>query len=258
VKQALDRSLRIAATGISFATFGAAGLLCGFVLLPLVRLAPGSARERDFRCQFLVRRFFRLFIRLMESMGLLRVSVHGADRLEQTGQLIVANHPTLLDAVFLVSLMPRADCVVKSAVLSNPFMRSVARCTGYLSNELQEDLISACAERLQSGRSLILLPEGTRSPRGGLGPFQRGAAHVALHSGLPLRPVVIRCDPPGLMRGQKWYDVADRRLEISLECCEPIHVGEISADGRRRGAAARRVTAELRDFFLKRLQTLPR
>jgi len=194
---------------------------------------------------------------MMEALGLMRVTAHGAESLQQTGQLVVANHPTLLDAVFLISLMPRADCIVKADILSNPFMRSVARCTGYLSNELQEELIEACAERLRSGRSLVLFPEGTRSPKGGLGPFQRGAAHVALASGVSLRPVVIRCDPPGLMRGQKWYDVADRGLEISLECEEPIHVPESPPDGRGRGAAARRVTAELRDFYAKRLQTLP-
>lgn len=257
MKRKIARYWRIAATGISFATFGLAGLVFGVIVLPLVRLVPGSDRERDFRCQFLVRRLFVLFVRMMERLGLMRVTVHGGESLQTTGQLVVANHPTLLDAVFLISLMPRADCVVKGAILSNPFMRNVARCTGYLSNDLQDQLIDACSERLRSGRSLVLFPEGTRSPKGGLGPFQRGAAHVALAAGVPLRPVVIRCDPPGLMRGQKWYDVADRSLEISLECGDPIQIPESQPDGRGRGAAARRVTVELRDFYAKRLQTLP-
>jgi len=255
VKLRLARLWRIAATGISFATFGAAGLVCGSVVLPIVRAWPGTEPERDFRCQYAVRRFFRAFVRMVEALGLMKVAVHGAERLQEPGQLVVANHPTLLDAVFVMSVMPRADCVVKSAVTTNPFMRSVARCAGYLSNDLEGELVDACVSRLRSGRSLLLFPEGTRSPRGALGPFQRGAAHIAFRSGRPFRPVVIRCDPPGLMRGQKWYDVADRSLEISIECCDLIYVEDAPAPGRGRGAAARRATAELRDFFGKRLQT---
>jgi 1-acyl-sn-glycerol-3-phosphate acyltransferase len=246
----------VAGTGLSFATFGAAGFFLGVLVLPLMRLLPGSPRERDLRCQYVVHRAFRIFVRMLEALGLLSVRSRGAEALREPGQLVVANHPTLLDVVFLVSLMPQADCVVKREVLANPFMRGVAACTGYLSNALGDELLDACAERLRSGRSLVLFPEGTRSPAGGLGEFQRGAAHVALRSGRPLLPVVIRCDPPGLLRGQKWYAVPDRPMEITLDCAQPLHLPDAAQVRRGRGAAARRLSAELRDFYVKRLQNL--
>lgn len=243
-------------TGISFAVFGIGGVILGLLLLPAMRLLPGSVRERELRSQAVVHRCFGFFVRMMEGLGLLEVTVRGGEALREPGQLVVANHPTLLDVVFLVSLMPQADCVVKREVLSNPFMRGVAGCTGYLSNSLGDELLDACAERLRSGRSLVLFPEGTRSPAGGLGDFQRGAAHVALRSGKPLLPVVIRCDPPGLMRGQKWYDVPPRPMAITLDCSEPIHPAADARGRRGRGAAARVLSAELRDFYEKRLHNL--
>jgi len=151
------------------------------------------------------------------------------------------------------SLMPQLDCVVKREAWSNPFMRGVVEAAGYIPNDAGEQLVDRCVERIEQGGSLLIFPEGTRSPEGELGPFQRGAAHTALRSGRPLLPVSIRCDPPTLMRGQKWYDVPPRRMQFSIEVGEPIAPPRLT-DEAPRGLAARRMTAELRDFFAKRLQ----
>lgn len=252
----IDRAWRVVRTGLAFAFFGLAGLVLAGVVLPVVRRRPGTLQQREIRSQYMVHRTFRIFVQFMLALRLFDLEVRGAELLRQPGQLVVANHPTLLDVVFLVSLMPQADCVVKRATFANPFMRGVVRGTGYLSNDLGEGLIDACADRLEAGRSVLLFPEGTRPLGGALGPFQRGAAHVALKSGRPLRPVWITCDPPTLMRGQNWYDVPERRIHYTFECCEGIDPADLAGPGESRGAAARKISAALRDFFTKKQQTL--
>jgi 1-acyl-sn-glycerol-3-phosphate acyltransferase len=250
----ITRIRRALGSGVSFALFGLSGLLLAFVVFPVLRRLPGTQPVRQRRCQAVVQRFFRGFLRFTEAIGVLRMQVVGAEALQEPGQLVVANHPTLLDAVFLMSLMPQADCVVKRATLSNPFMRGVIRGTGYLSNDRGGELVEACVERLREGRSLLVFPEGTRSPAGGLGSFRRGAAHVALESGKPLRTVVITCTPPALGRGQKWYDMPDERLEIRIDCRAAFDPAPIAHGAASRGVAARRVTAALRDFYAKKQQ----
>src|SRR5262249_60365367 len=136
-------------------------------------------------------------------------------------------HPTLLDAVFLLALMPQADCVAKQATWTNPFMSGVVSATGYLSNELGNDLVDTCAERLAVGRSVLLFPEGTRSPKGGLGPFQRGAAHVALRAGQPLRAVLLTSDPPGLDRDRRWWQMPTQRLRIGVDARDALDPAEL-------------------------------
>jgi 1-acyl-sn-glycerol-3-phosphate acyltransferase len=241
-------------TGLSFAVFGLAGLALGAIVFPAMRLAVRDPAAREQRCQRLVQRCFALFVRLMVGLGVLVVDVRDGEKLAEPGQLVVANHPTLIDVVVLVSLMPQADCVVKREAWSNPFMRGVLRATGYLPNDGGDALVEACAERLRAGRSLVLFPEGTRSPEGSLGPFRRGFAHVALASGAPLRTVVIRCDPPTLMRGQPWYDVPERRVHLSVHCGGMVDARELAGDAPTRGAAARRVATGLRDFYAKTMQ----
>lgn len=255
MRRRISRAWRIVGTGISFSVFGILGLLLAATAFPLLRVAVRDRVQREFHNQKLIHWIFRLFVRLMVAVGVLEVTVRNGDEMARPGQLVIANHPTLIDIVLLVSLMPQADCVVKREAWSNPFMRGAISATGYLPNDAGDKLIDACVERLRAGRSLVLFPEGTRSPKGSIGPFQRGFAHVALESGVPLRAVVIRCEPPTLLRGQPWYDVPDRRVQMTVDCGETKDPRALTEDAPTRGVAARRIATALRDFYAKALQT---
>jgi 1-acyl-sn-glycerol-3-phosphate acyltransferase len=100
---------------------------------------------------------------------------------------------------------------------------------------------------------VLLFPEGTRSPKGGLGPFQRGAAHVALRAGKPLRTVVLTCSPPALMRERRWWQMPTERLAISVDARATLDPAACVEPGMSRGVAARRVSAALREFYEKAL-----
>ena len=247
------RAWHYLASLMAFALFGLGGIALPVFVFPLLRCLPGSREQWQLRCQRAVHEVFRVYVAVIEAIGVVRMRVTAGEELRRPGQLVVANHPTLLDAVFLISLMPQADCVAKQATWSNPFMRGVVRATGYLSNDLGSELVEACAERLAAGRSVLLFPEGTRSPKGGLGPFQRGAAHVALRAGRPLRTVLLTCDPPGLYRHRRWYQMPTQRLAIGVDARDALDPAELAPAGASRGVAARRVTAALREYYAKRL-----
>ena len=102
-----------------------------------------------------------------------------------------------------------------------------------------------------------MFPEGTRSPPQGLWPFRRGAAHVALRSGVDLELVTIRCDPPALMKGQPWWDVPDRRIEYLARAEEPVRARDRVWEGESDVLAARRLTAVLRKRTIERLNRDP-
>lgn len=242
------RSIR---TGVAFAVFGVGALVIALVVFPVLGL--GAARdERERRAQWLIHVSFRLFTWLMTALGLIRVVTQGAERLRGTpSRLVIANHPTLIDVVLLIACMPQADCVVKRAAWRNPFLRWVVTGAGYIPNDEGDALVRGCAERLRAGRWLLLFPEGTRSPRGALGPFRRGPARVALESGVEVLPVIITCDPPTLMKGQKWYEVPDRTAQLRIAVEGPIEVRGGWATPK--AAAARRLTAAIRALYEQRL-----
>jgi len=249
--KSVDRWLRIVGTGASFALFGVGSLFLGLIAYPVLWLLPGGRPQRERRMQWLIHRSFRVFAGFMQAVGVIVVDLRQPERLPTEGpSLVIANHPTLIDYVLLVAHMPQADVVVKRSHWSNPFTRGVVRGAGYVPNDTGEVTLGACLERLRAGRIVLLFPEGTRAPRGGLGPFQRGAAHVALTAGIPALPVTITCCPPGLMRGQPWYDVPESPMQFTLDVGESIPT---LAEDEGRGRASRRLTAAYREHFAKGL-----
>jgi 1-acyl-sn-glycerol-3-phosphate acyltransferase len=186
----------------------------------------------------------------MTWLGLIRVTRIGLEQLRRRGaQLVIANHPTLIDVILLIAGMPQADCVVKQGHWRNWITRGVVTGARYIPNGGGPALVQNCVDRLAAGRSLILFPEGTRSPRNGLGHFARGVAHIALKSGCSPLPVLIRCTPPTLAKGSRWYDVPDRTVELRIEVGEPIKVSVLAGGATGEPAVARRLTRGLMSHY---------
>jgi 1-acyl-sn-glycerol-3-phosphate acyltransferase len=251
---AVAHGWRVLRAGVAFFSFGVGAIVVAGIVWPLRLLPERTSARREVAVQRVVRAAFRLFAWWMRRLGLIRVSWIGAEGLRGSApRLVVANHPTLIDVVLLLAQLPQADCVVKTAARRNPFMRSIVTAAGYLANDHGDALVDACAERIARGRSVVLFPEGTRSPRGGLRRFQRGAAHIALKSGCPIVPVVITCRPPILLKGQPWHDVADRRACFVLRVGEPIDPAQYLDAETTVPVAARRLTADLQTLYDRQL-----
>ena len=246
------RWIRRVVNPLGFALFGIGAVFYIGVVFPIVRLATRDPAQREARFRDLIQQSFRLHLRAITALGAAKISFRGEDLAGVRGpMLVLANHPSLIDIVILASVIPRPDCVVKKAAWSNPFLGGIVRPAGYIPSDGGADLIERCVERIGQGRSLILFPEGTRSPRGGLRPFQRGAARIALQTGCPVMLVDIEVDPPFLLRDEPWYQVGDRTARYTLTAHEakPAAV----ASGVAEAAAARRLTDEWRRGFEKRL-----
>ncbi|MDH3518999.1 MAG: 1-acyl-sn-glycerol-3-phosphate acyltransferase [Myxococcales bacterium] len=249
---------RIARATFAAAVFGALAL----GLLPLLfgsRWLGSGARRRggaaDLEAQRILHRAAQLYLRIVTAAGIVRVRFVDIDPLQRNGpHLVVANHPSLIDFVVLCSLMPQADCIVNPVRARNAVLRGLVRAAGYVRSDAGPELVRECSERLRSGRSLVVFPEGTRSPVGGLGPFQRGAARIALSVGCDVLPVVIRCDPPALWKRWKWYDLPDDPIHVTVRLREPISAQSIRGSGVSSPLAARRLSAELRESISKGLE----
>jgi len=252
VRRRAARIWRAARTGLLFSLFGIGAVVVAGVWLPLLSLLD-RGRGSDLRAQRVIHSLFALFVWLG---SVLHSYV--------TYALIAANV-----VVFLISLLPQADCVVKRAAWKNPALAGMVRAAGYIPNGGGVELVEECSARLQKGRTVVLFPEGSRSPERGLGHIQRGAAHIALQSGCGIIPVVIDCQPPALKKGDAWYALPIQRLEYRIAVGSKVYARDlIGASGAAETAgtagtggteaslvlSARRLSRWFRDYFESRLQ----
>jgi 1-acyl-sn-glycerol-3-phosphate acyltransferase len=240
----LDRTWRLIATSIAFALFGLGGLFVAIFVFPPINLFIRDRARRAEIAQSTVHTIWRIYVRIISWIGAVSFEVHGAELLRSDrGTLVIANHPSLLDIVFIMSLMERTQCVVKAGVWNNPFMRGVVTAANYIPNVGDpEKLLDDCVAALKAGNNLVIFPEGSRTPPGQQRKYQRGFARIAIRSGAPLRLVTVTCDPPTLFKGDPWYRIPERRGHWTIRVHERIAVEDASEE---QALAVRRLCADV-------------
>jgi 1-acyl-sn-glycerol-3-phosphate acyltransferase len=239
---------RLFATGFSFFSFGLGGLILWFVVFPILSLFPGERLQKTARAQSAVHYSFYLFIGLMHKIGIMTYDIKGLEKLNRPGQLIVANHPTLVDIVFLISRIKHANCIVKDSLWRNPFMRGPILNAGYISNHDPEKMIAECVAWLQSGGTMIIFPEGTRSVPGKPCRFHRGAVAIALQANTIVTPVTISCYPSTLTKAEQWYEIPERHFHLAMHVEDDIPLEQFTRI-QPKSIAVRRFNQYLQDYF---------
>lgn len=239
-----------------FAAFGIGGTILSAIFFPLLMIAPGSPAARQTRARTVVGFFFRLLVRTLQASGCMRLETAGLEKLRASdGMLILANHPSYIDVVVLLSLVPQAGCVVKGTLWYNPFYWSIVRSAGYINNSAPEDVIESCARTLSCGQSLLLFPEGTRTLPGRNIEFLRGAAHVALKAKPEVLPVLIACDPPTLTKGEPFWRVPEKPFTFRVTVLDAVSTSFFVPTAEEGPIAARRLTDALQHYFSRELDS---
>lgn len=246
----LDRMYRRLATGFALAFIFFGGGVLAVTVLPIVGLLPGDRRARS---QRVIQVIFRFYLDMIQWLNLIRLDIDGRERLTAChGKIIVANHPSLLDVVILMSLVDNAQCIIKNELWSHPFLGALMRRAGYIRNDLPaEELVSVCREALDRG-NIIIFPEGTRSVPGSLPRLRRGFANIATLTNADVQLVVISCTPPMLMKGDPWWTIPERPSLFRVTVGHCIDSGSYMEYGHR-SLASRRLTENVRAYFAERL-----
>jgi 1-acyl-sn-glycerol-3-phosphate acyltransferase len=242
----LNRLWRVIATGFSFAGFGVGGLLLGVAAFPLLLVVVRHRQRRSVLARWTIHHLFRFFVAMICGLGLCSLEVRGRERLHRRGLLILASHPSLIDVVFLMALVRNADCIVKAALLRNPFTRGPVRAAGFVCNDSGPGLIEDCVASVRAGNNLIVFPEGTRTPAGSaLGRLQRGAANLAVRGELSITPVRITCSQQMLGKSDKWWRVPRCAGHFVIDVGADIPIASHLAAEGAQALAARRLNDEL-------------
>lgn len=146
---------------------------------------------------------FRAYLRVLELMGACRFDLGALDALRDGPPLIVApNHPSLLDAILILSRLPDATCIMKADIVNSVFFGAGARLVGYIRNMPLRTMVQLSVADLRQGSSLLLFPEGTRTRRFPVERMQGTTGLISKHAGVPVQAVFIETDSAFL--GKDW------------------------------------------------------
>lgn len=171
--------------------FGVGAVILAVFVFPFIRLF--TLRRKDFGvvARAYVSHTFRVFLGFL---NLLHVSIRKVENEDDYrnihSKIIIANHPSLLDFVYIMSLVPNSTCIVRGGLTKTP-LRGVIK-QAYITNTTTfEDMCLECKKLTDMGCNVIIFPEGTRTPRHGKNNYKKGAARIALYCGCDVQPIFI-------------------------------------------------------------------
>ena len=171
--------------------FGVGAVILAVFVFPFIRLF--TLRRKDFGvvARAYVSHTFRVFLGFL---NLLHVSIRKVENEDDYrnihSKIIIANHPSLLDFVYIMSLVPNSTCIVRGGLTRTP-LRGVIK-QAYITNTTTfEDMCVECKKLTDMGCNVIIFPEGTRTPRHGKNNYKKRAARIALYCGCDVQPIFI-------------------------------------------------------------------
>ncbi len=153
------------------------------------------------------------------------VTVEGREKIDRkTAYVMVANHLSLLDILVLFRLFTHFKWVSKAENFKLPLIGWNMSLNRYVKLRRGEkvsamQMMRACRAHLSAGSSIMIFPEGTRSPSGKIRRFKSGAFEIAQAAGCPILPIVLRGTSDAL---PKQGVVLQGRHQIVVRCLDPI------------------------------------
>ncbi|NLA75459.1 MAG: 1-acyl-sn-glycerol-3-phosphate acyltransferase [Deltaproteobacteria bacterium] len=128
----------------------------------------------------------------------IRVQVKGIENLDSERPCVfMCNHQSNFDILVLFYALPaQFRWIAKAELFKIPFFGRAMRGAGYISIERKErrraiQSLREAADKIRSGVSVMIFPEGTRSPDGNIGEFKNGGFLLAYEAGVQIMPVVL-------------------------------------------------------------------
>jgi putative phosphoserine phosphatase/1-acylglycerol-3-phosphate O-acyltransferase len=170
-------------------------------------------------------RVTQLFGGVGSGLAGLDIEIEGAEHLTaQRPAIFIFNHQSLLDSVVMAHLL-RRDVVglCKAEMADNPLIGPLLRQVDTIFVERDEQAQSGVLKQalavIDSGRSLVIAPEGTRSTLGNIQPFKHGAFFLAKKAKVPVVPIVLHNVKDALPKG----GFVIRPATIRVTVLPPMH-----------------------------------
>lgn len=166
-----------------------------------------------------------------------------AKTVKSKGQIWVMNHPSILDASYLLKFVTNGVCIYKREIGKNPFYGATAKLANYIPNVGGPDMVRMACDALERGEDLIVFPEGTRSTVVNLNHFKPGFALIAKRSKAIINVLWMESPPDFMTREAPFWRVPKLTAHVTI--------GQIDTIDPRGFDSVQSILAEVKTCYSK-------
>ena len=199
---------------------------------------------------FIIQQWLRLTFNGFKLVGCMDVTWHGKlTESDIANTILICNHPTRLDALWLLAKFSNVRCVYKASLKNSIFSDYAARATGFIPNSTGRNAVRRASKELSEGISLAIFPEGTRTEQMPLNPLNAGYVLIAKDAEADIQTIIVQCNSAimtkrvPLLKPPKmpiYYNIyIGKRFKVSI------------------GDSSRNVNAEIQQYMYEQISNYP-
>lgn len=198
---------------LCFSVFGIGSIILNFLLFPFIK-------ENKELCSDIIHKCWQLFTKLFIVLGLIKLNIKKLEKIEN--KIIVSTHPSFIDIVILIGLIPHTTCFAKKELAHNPILKNLVNSI-FITNEVDLDELKAQSKKmLDRGFNIIIFPAGIRHRKNEYPTIKKGASLIALNANKNIVPIRIFDDTDFLFINQPFYEASDKIVTFEIEQGEEI------------------------------------
>ena len=209
------RLLRSITVIFLFALFGCGALFIRYVIFPL--------QNSEIKKYETLQKSWKFFIWLLKKLKIIRLESNSLEQIKNIkNSIIVSTHPSFIDIVILMSIIPHSTCFVAEKLARNPFFKGMVKLLFIVEVPAIEEWLDKTCEKLENGLNVIIFPMGTRHRKNEYPKIRRGTALIAQKSHKNIVMLNIETDFDFLQIHQPIYEAGTKAVTYNLEYLEEI------------------------------------
>lgn len=230
----------------------AIGALCiGLFIIPISAIFLKDYNHRRF-CANVVHKSWKFFTIVMQKFGSIKIETVGEFN-NIKGKVIVATHPSLIDIVLLIGLIPNSLCLAKKDLLKNPVMYKIVKCL-YIINDIDlEEFQKETKNALENNFNIIIFPTGTRTLPNEEIKLHKGASQIAINANVDIVTITIDTDYTILRKNHFPLDVGNKTALFKITRKNDIKISEFKekelSEIKLRKALSEKIKEEIFDVI---------
>ncbi len=217
--------LRSCLVVFSFTLFGVGSLLVGFFVFPLIKFFVKGETSRYDCFSKTVHSSWKIFVAFLQLVKVLRLDIEDYEKIKNIkNSLIVSTHPSYIDVLILLALVPKTTCFVAPRLTENKFFKKIVESMFLISGKSLEEICQDTEKMFDNGFNVLIFPSGIRHRKDEQPKIRKGASMVALHSKKNIVPIIMHTDFDFLQIGQPFYDAGTKPVTYSISCLDSINI----------------------------------
>ena len=205
--------------------FSVGALLLGLIIFPCMKIFSNSTTDYKFKCSKIIHIMWRVLVKYLEFTGIIKV-FYDKKIGEIKNKIIVASHPSYIDIVILIALIPNSLCLAKTSLLNNFIMKNIVKSLYITNDSSVEEFLEKSKEALDEGFNIIIFPTGARTESGEDVHIHKGAAKLAIFSKCKILPIKITTSESILTKNHSIFQIGSKTVDFNLSMQDEISVSD--------------------------------